>query len=149
MTNKGLIPSVSTYSSIMQGLFESQNLVAATELFDEMLAKGLNPDILTCGILFNGMCNNSQVYDALVPFRKLKKDEMMKDAGLCMIDGFNKGNLNMAVDLFDKLLLKGLKPTLMTYTVVIRVLFQNGLFDKAKELLKKMEEDGCLPSSGT
>ncbi|GKG37203.1 putative tetratricopeptide-like helical domain-containing protein [Tanacetum coccineum] len=94
------------------------------------------------------MCNNSQVSDALVLFRKLEKDEMMKDTGLytILIDEFSKcGILNMAMDLFDELMLKGLKPTIMTYTVVIHMLFQNGLFDKAKELLKKMEEDGCLP----
>ncbi|GKB43431.1 putative tetratricopeptide-like helical domain-containing protein [Tanacetum coccineum] len=78
------------------------------------------------------MCNNSQVYDALVFFRKLEKDEMMKDASLytILIGGFSKcGNLNMTMDLFDELLLKGLNPTIMTYTV--------------------MEEDGSLPSSGT
>ncbi|GKC34183.1 putative tetratricopeptide-like helical domain-containing protein [Tanacetum coccineum] len=78
--NKGLIHDVFTYNSMMQGLFETKNPVAATQLFNEMLAKGLNPDIFTYGTLLNGMCNNSQVSDALVLFRKLEKDEMMKDA---------------------------------------------------------------------
>ncbi|GJS64460.1 putative tetratricopeptide-like helical domain superfamily protein [Tanacetum coccineum] len=82
----------------------------------------------------------------------IKKDEMMKDASLytILIDGFSKcGNLDMAIDLFDELLLKGLKPHMKTYTVVLRVLFREGLSGKAKELLQNMEENGCLPNSFT
>nr|GEX72649.1 hypothetical protein [Tanacetum cinerariifolium] len=150
--NKGLIPDVFTYTSMMQGLYETKNHIAATQLFNEMLAKDLHPNIFTYGILLNGMCNNSQVSDALLLFRKLEKDEMMKDACLytILIDGFSKcGNLDMAIDLFDELLLKGLKPHMKTYTVVLRVLFREGLSGKAKELLQNMEENGCLPNSFT
>ncbi|KAJ0657534.1 putative tetratricopeptide-like helical domain superfamily [Helianthus annuus] len=53
------------------------------------------------------------------------------------------------MDLFDEICLKGLKPNVRTYTVMINVFCQEGLFGKAKELLRKMEENGCLPNSVT
>ncbi|KAF5767479.1 putative tetratricopeptide-like helical domain superfamily [Helianthus annuus] len=74
----------------------------------------------------------------------------MKDIVLynILIDGSNKcGKPNLALDLFDELLLKGLKPTVRTYTVMISVYCQGGLFGKANDLLRKMEDNGCLPDS--
>ncbi|KAJ0799148.1 putative tetratricopeptide-like helical domain superfamily [Helianthus annuus] len=67
-----------------------------------------------------------------------------------LIDGCSKcGNPNVAMDLFDELCLKGLKPDVRTYTVMISVYCQEGLFVKGKKLLRKMEENGCLPNRVT
>lgn len=80
-------------------------------------AKGLTPSTITYRILFHGMCENSECADALVLFRSLGSNDMMKDIGLytILIDGCSKcGNPNLAMDLFDELLLKGLKPNVRT-----------------------------------
>ncbi|KAI3704979.1 hypothetical protein L1987_75209 [Smallanthus sonchifolius] len=126
----------------------SWNPTEARELFNEMQAKGQAPGICTYRILFHGMCKNSQCSDALALFRSLGSKELMKDVLLhnILIDGCSKcGKANLAMDLFDELLLKGLKPTVRTYTVMIPVYFQEGLLEKGKELVRKMEENGCLP----
>ncbi|XP_035830973.1 pentatricopeptide repeat-containing protein At3g04760, chloroplastic-like [Helianthus annuus] len=67
-----------------------------------------------------------------------------------MVDGCNKcGKPNLTLDLYDELLLRGLKPTVRTYNAVIRVYCQEGLLGKGTELLRKMEVNGCLPDSFT
>lgn len=48
------------------------------------------------------------------------------------------GRLDSAWDLFTSLYVKGLRPSVKTYTVMIA-----GLLIEAKELLKKTEENGC------
>ncbi|KAJ0909577.1 putative tetratricopeptide-like helical domain superfamily [Helianthus annuus] len=133
-------------------LYGSGNPAAARELFNEMQAKGLAPNICTYRILLHGMCKNSQSPDALALFRSLESKELMEDVGLynILIDGCSKcGKPNEAMDLFDELCLKGLKPNVRTYTVMISVYCEEGLLGKCKELLRKMEENGCLPNRVT
>ncbi|MFS7958349.1 putative tetratricopeptide-like helical domain superfamily [Helianthus anomalus] len=116
-----------------------------------MQAKGVTPTVLTYGILFDGMCENGECSDALVLFRSMGSNKLMKDVNLynILIKGCRKcGKLDLAMDLFDELSLKGLKPNVnRTYTMMISVLCQQGLFGDAKDLLRKMEENGCSPNT--
>ncbi|GJU90183.1 putative tetratricopeptide-like helical domain-containing protein [Tanacetum coccineum] len=237
----GLIPYVITYNNMLQSLFQSGNPKAARELFNEMQAKGLTPSTITYRILFHGMCKSlecadalllfrslggnemmkdiakellkkmedngcvpdsityrviiqellkknecqdaenlleemmnrvpvkgasaypgviittSQVSDALVLFRTLENSQLKKDVAMynIMIDGCNKcGKLNLAMDLFDELLLKGLKPDVRTYTVMIRIYCQEELLKKnecrdAENILEEMMNRGFMPDYTT
>ncbi|PWA48377.1 tetratricopeptide-like helical domain-containing protein [Artemisia annua] len=104
------------------------------ELFSEMQAKGLTPSTCTYGILLHGMCKSSKCSDALVLFRSPK----------C-------GKLNMVVDLFAALLLKGLKANVRTYTVMIQLHFQEDSFKlkknecrEAKIILEEMTNQAVI-----
>nr|GEW61157.1 ribonuclease H-like domain-containing protein [Tanacetum cinerariifolium] len=124
MVEKDLKPNIISYSSlingnVLQSLFKSGNPTAARELFNEMQAKSVTPDICTYRILFHEMCKKLECVDALLLFRSLRSNEMMKDIGC----------YNVYVD--DTHLLP------------------RKFLDKAKELLKKMEDNGCVPNSIT
>ncbi|GKC68355.1 putative tetratricopeptide-like helical domain-containing protein [Tanacetum coccineum] len=179
MVRKGLHPDVVTYSALIDGYCLRGELGEAHKVLDRMVKRGMKPNIITYSSLINGYCKNKKVNEALDVFRDIQNKGLIPDVFTynSMMQGlFETKNPVAATQLFNEMLAKGLnpdilmvsclmecattqvsdalvlfrlKPTIMTYTVVIHVLFQNGLFDKAKELLKKMEEDGCLPSSGT
>ncbi|KAI3808971.1 hypothetical protein L1987_24934 [Smallanthus sonchifolius] len=116
----------------------------------DSLCKDKMPD--TWILLYKQWSDSERYYLQYHVTRSLGSKELMKDVLLhnILIDGCSKcGKANLAMDLFDELLLKGLKPTVSTYTVMIRVYCQEGLLVKGKELLRKMEDNGCLPDSVT
>ncbi|KAJ0694711.1 putative tetratricopeptide-like helical domain superfamily [Helianthus annuus] len=59
------------------------------------------------------------------------------------------GKLDIAMDLFQDLTLKGLQPNGRTYTVMVGGLCGEGLLKEAKHLFRKMDETGCPPNSVT
>ncbi|KAJ6293572.1 hypothetical protein OIU76_021759 [Salix suchowensis] len=57
------------------------------------------------------------------------------------------GKLVVAEELFSRLFVDGIQPTLQTYSVMIKGLLKEGLSDEAYKLFRKMEDDGFLPDS--
>jgi pentatricopeptide repeat protein len=61
----------------------------------------------------------------------------------------NFGKLEAARELFSNLFVKGIQPTVVTYTVMISGLLKEGLSNEACEMFRKMVVNGCLPNSCT
>jgi pentatricopeptide repeat protein len=59
------------------------------------------------------------------------------------------GKLEAARELFSNLFVKGIQPTVVTYTVMISGLLKGGLSNEACELFREMAVNGCLPNSCT
>ncbi|XVF35662.1 hypothetical protein REPUB_Repub18cG0165400 [Reevesia pubescens] len=57
------------------------------------------------------------------------------------------GRLEAARELFSHIFITGLKPSLPTYNKMIKGLCDEGLPEKAYDLLRKMEEDDCFPNN--
>ncbi|XP_022008462.1 putative pentatricopeptide repeat-containing protein At1g12700, mitochondrial [Helianthus annuus] len=117
-------PNVYQYNTIIDSLCKDKMVDHALEIFAKMVEKGVVADVITYNSLIRGLCNFGQ------------------DCSKC-------GKRNLAMDLFDELCLKGLKPNVRTYTVMISVYCQEGLFGIAKEFVRKREENGYLPNSVT
>ncbi|KAG5514543.1 hypothetical protein RHGRI_035819 [Rhododendron griersonianum] len=57
-----------------------------------------------------------------------------------------QGNVDTAKELFYKLPVKGLVPTVVTYSTIIHGLCKEGKLEKANDLFVEMEEKGCAPN---
>ncbi|KAK8627066.1 hypothetical protein V6N13_134694 [Hibiscus sabdariffa] len=65
-----------------------------------------------------------------------------------LIDGLCKtGHIEEAKELFHKLSVESLKPTVHTYTIMINGFCKEGLPDEAYRLFKSMGGNECLPNS--
>ncbi|KAJ0551582.1 putative tetratricopeptide-like helical domain superfamily [Helianthus annuus] len=160
----GYPPSLATYTTLIHGLVLADWVFEVVELFKKLLReKVCEPDQITFGVVINGLCKVGDTSKALELLRFMEpvsckckpsmgSNKLMKDVNLynILIKGCRKcGKLDLAMDLFGELSLKGLKPNVRTYTVTISVLCQQGLFGEANNLLRKMEENGCSPNSVT
>ncbi|KAM7522686.1 hypothetical protein LguiA_012588 [Lonicera macranthoides] len=146
MIERGEVPDKVTYKSLIKGLFaqdkasEANNLftklvrerkieldavmqtersVDAISLFDEMIEKGIYPNVVTYSSLIQGFCNVGQLEEATRLLREMLEKKVSPDVYV------------------------------RTYKTMINGLCQEGLFDEAKELLMRMEECGSIPDDVT
>ncbi|KAJ0729879.1 putative tetratricopeptide-like helical domain superfamily [Helianthus annuus] len=151
----GYPPSLATYTTLIHGLVLADWVFEVVELFKKLLReKVCEPDQITFGVVINGLCKVGDTSKALELLRFMEpvscKCKPYVEQYNAVIDSLCKDRMHdLAMDLFDELRVKGLKPNFRTYTVMISVLCQQGLFGEAKELLRKMEENGCSPNSVT
>ncbi|XWS74543.1 hypothetical protein CRYUN_Cryun01aG0007000 [Craigia yunnanensis] len=110
-------PNVFFYNILVDALWR---LSVAEELYKEMSAHGLVPNMITYSTLLHGFC---------------------KHDGLCKV-----GQLTVARELVCGLSFKGLKPDVYTHNIMIKGLCKEGLANEAYELFRKMEVNGCLPN---
>ncbi|KAJ0705353.1 putative tetratricopeptide-like helical domain superfamily [Helianthus annuus] len=124
------------YGTVINGLCKAGHTSKALELLRFMEAGSCKPNVYQYNTIIDSLCKDKMVDHALVIFAKTVEKGVVAD-------------YNLAMELFDGLCLKGLEPNARTYTVMISVYCQEGLFSKAKEFVRKMEENGCLPNSVT
>ncbi|WOK97673.1 protein Rf1, mitochondrial-like [Canna indica] len=65
-----------------------------------------------------------------------------------LVDGWSgTGKVDAAGDLLNAVPTKDLKPNVITYTIIVKGLIREGLFDEADKLLLLMENNGCSADS--
>ncbi|TMW89945.1 hypothetical protein EJD97_016421 [Solanum chilense] len=141
ISQKGLKPSIVTYNTILQGLFEVGRIGVAKQLFVEMES----PDLYMYGTLLDGYFKYGLVEEAMSLFNKLERK--IENVNI-IINGLSKnGELDKAHAIFEKLSSMGLVPDVRTYTIMIAGFCQQELLDEAKDMLRKMEDNGCFPNN--
>ncbi|KAI3474074.1 hypothetical protein Pfo_028862 [Paulownia fortunei] len=117
-----VLPDVSTFNSLIQGLCLTSKFSIAMELFFEMKTKGCQPDEFTYNILIDCLCTKGKLDEAL----RLLKD--MESSGCArsvityntLIDGFCKSKkIEEAEEIFDEMELQGVSRNLVTYNTLI------------------------------
>ncbi|KAM0069101.1 putative tetratricopeptide-like helical domain superfamily [Helianthus debilis subsp. tardiflorus] len=173
MVRRGLHPDVITYSALIDGYCLRGEIDEAEKVLDGMVEKELVPNIITYNSLINGYCKKKRIGKAMRLFEEIQDKGLIPDVVTynSMLQGlFESGNPAAARELFNEMQAKGHTPTVLTYgilfhgmcknsqttdalalfrSLVIRVYCEEGLLVKGKELLRKMEVNGCLPNSFT
>ncbi|GJU70381.1 putative tetratricopeptide-like helical domain-containing protein [Tanacetum coccineum] len=160
MIEKGIRADVITYSFLIHGLCIFRRETEAAKLLIDMEEKGIPPDIHTYTILVNAFCKQGPVKDAELAVQAMKDLVPSIITYNTLINGYcKKKKISEAMNLFREIpnkgllpnvstyntLLQGLKSDMKVYTVMIRVFLEEGLFDRAIELLKNMEGHVLLP----
>ncbi|KAK1296247.1 hypothetical protein QJS10_CPB15g01962 [Acorus calamus] len=104
-------------------LCSTDKIGVAVELFVDMSKKG-NP-------VTEGVKMNNQTFCTLI-------------SGLC-----TAGQLELAIDLFNKAMANGLIPDVVTYTTIIKGLCEASHEMKAREMIIRMEKEKCPPDDLT
>ncbi|GFP84789.1 putative pentatricopeptide repeat-containing protein at1g12700 mitochondrial [Phtheirospermum japonicum] len=136
MPRKGLKPDVTTYTTILQGLFRGGRCSDALEVFDEMQAVGSKPNFYTYCNVLDGLCRNGRVERALLLLDALEHKEG---------EHLHITYYNIVMDG----LCEGLDPDVVTYTILIKGCCRNGPLEEAKDILLKMEQASFSPDEIT
>ncbi|KAJ7006076.1 hypothetical protein NC653_005429 [Populus alba x Populus x berolinensis] len=131
------MPNIATFSCKIKGLFRRIKLVRlsdclrkwdglvekAKELFLEMKGRGICPDVVVYSPLMHGLCSMDEweEVDMLCQSWKMKESSELFELMA------QRGKLETAWDLFYRMSNEGLKPTAVTYSIMI-----HGLCKEAK-----------------
>ncbi|CAA7046711.1 unnamed protein product [Microthlaspi erraticum] len=102
-----------------------------------MEAEKLEPDVVIYSTVIDGLCKYKHPDDALDLFNEMEKK------------GIRPMLLPTIPDKLPFLVVKGVKPDVVTYNTMISGFCRKGLKEEASALFRKMKEDGPLPNSGT
>ncbi|KAL7094722.1 hypothetical protein ACP275_11G121500 [Erythranthe tilingii] len=117
IASKNLIPDNINYDYLIKRFYEHGRVDKSVELLNVMLRKG------------GGGPPESTTYDYIIQ-------------GLCK----DYCNLNKALDFYGEMLCRGLKPSVVTWNILVCGLSEFGRVEEAEELLKSMIEFGEIPS---
>ncbi|KAK6139686.1 hypothetical protein DH2020_026574 [Rehmannia glutinosa] len=163
MASKNIVPSINSFNILINGYCKKMKINDAIHLFHEMRLKGLMPDIVTYTTLLHGLFRVGRCSSALKLFDELQAARLKPNFHTyCnLLDGLCKnGNVEQALLLLDALEHEGehlhigspsngLEPSVVTYTILIKGCYQNGLLEEAKDLFLKMEQASLSPEGAT
>ncbi|XP_025015354.1 pentatricopeptide repeat-containing protein At1g02060, chloroplastic [Ricinus communis] len=151
-----LNPDVVTYTTLVRGYCMKHEIDEALVVFEEMVSKGLKPNEITYNTLIKGLCEVQKIDKIKQIFEgALGGGGFIPDT--CTLNTLmnahcNAGNLNDALEVFEKMMVLNVRPDSATYSVLIRNLCQRGNFERAEQLFDELSEkeillrdDGCTP----
>ncbi|TYH38730.1 hypothetical protein ES332_D12G130100v1 [Gossypium tomentosum] len=148
-----------TFNVLLTGLVRCGDVKRMNTVLAEMKESGVQPDVVTLGIVINQLCKLRRVDDAMEVFNKMGEetgiDGVSVEADIVilntLINGLCKvGRQEEGLDLMEKTKSnKGLVPNTVTYNCLIDGFCKVGEVEKGKELFEKMQQDGISPNAIT
>ncbi|KAL2230321.1 UNVERIFIED_CONTAM: putative pentatricopeptide repeat-containing protein, mitochondrial [Sesamum indicum] len=138
----GYKPDVTTFNTLIKGLFLGDKVVEAEKLFKKLLTlKICEPDEVTILTVINGLCKAGHTltaYDLLGLFEKTSFKPDVKTYST-VIDSLCKDRMvDDALQLLAKMIDKGISPDIVTYSAILWGLCNFGRWKEAKDLITKM-----------
>lgn len=152
MPELGCDSNAVAYCTVVAGLYDSGEHDHARELFDEMLARCLCPDVVAFNKLVHVLCKKGLVFESERLLGKVLKRGVCPNLftfnifvqGLC-----REGALDRAVRLLASVSREGLSLDVVTYNILICGLCRNSRVVEAEEYLRKMVNGGFEPDDLT
>ncbi|KAL0456590.1 UNVERIFIED_CONTAM: putative pentatricopeptide repeat-containing protein, mitochondrial [Sesamum latifolium] len=138
----GYEPDVTTFNTLIKGLFLDDKVVEAEKLFKKLLTLKLcKPNEVTILTVINGLCKAGHTltaYDLLGLFEKTScKPNVFSYS--TVIDSLCKDRMvDDALQLLAKMIDKGISPDIVTYSAVLQGLCNFGRWKEAKDLIIQM-----------
>ncbi|XP_059629779.1 pentatricopeptide repeat-containing protein At1g62914, mitochondrial-like [Cornus florida] len=119
---RGHVPNVTTFTTLIKGLFLKDKFAEAMELFNKLLrGNEIEPDEIMYGTMINGLCKIGNTSMAIGLLRAMEKTKIFR-ANLVMysiiIDSLCKDKMvDDALVLFSEMMEKGILPNVTTLSV--------------------------------
>ncbi|KAF5745106.1 pentatricopeptide repeat-containing protein [Tripterygium wilfordii] len=155
-------PNVRMYTILIYGWCKINRIDRAERFLREMIAKGIEPNVVTYNVILNGVCRKSSlhpewrfertIWEAEKVFDEMRKrgiepDVMSFNILLHVYSRAHKPQLTL--DKLNLMKQMGISPTVATYTSVIKCLCSCGRLEDAEALLEEMTRNGVSPSAAT
>ncbi|KAJ8633117.1 hypothetical protein MRB53_026453 [Persea americana] len=153
----GPFPNASTFNTLLNGSLRLEKWDYALWIAEEMCRNGFVPSysalmsLLRKSLNSGSLVESFSVVELMLRFDYLPKEAYLNSffSILCragLVYGFcREGLYEVAYWILDKMQNDGCKPTVVTYTTVIKFLCQDGKVKEAKCTLDAMEKEGCSP----
>ena len=153
MKEKGICPTVATYTSVVKCLCSCGRLEDAEALIDEMVENGISPCAATFNCFFKEYRGRRDADSALKLFKKMKSD------GLCLPNSHTYGilirmflqlnKIGVVEEIWNDMKETGVGPDLDMYTVLMHGLCEKHRWREACHFFVEMIENGFLPQKVT
>lgn len=140
--------SAKSYSILIRGWGDVRELGNARKLFDELLERGVEVDLLAYNSILESLCKGRKVDEAYKLFGGLRSEGFVPDAFsyTIFIRAFCESNdLHSAFRVLDRMKRYNLVPNVYTYNCVIKKLCKNDKMEEAYLLLDEMVEKEVMP----
>ncbi|KAK1364301.1 Pentatricopeptide repeat-containing protein [Heracleum sosnowskyi] len=150
----GCVDIVRSCNAILTSLERVRDFKRMNLLLQGMKDKGMQPDVVTFGILIKHLCKFHRVDEALDVYQKMvdgsegiliRPDIILHNtliSGLCKV-----GRQDEGLEMMEQMKLKhGCMPTTATFNSLIDGFCKAGELDRANELFDQMNEEGILPN---
>ncbi|KAH7862500.1 hypothetical protein Vadar_005739 [Vaccinium darrowii] len=145
----------SSCNALLTGLGRNRDYPTMNKLLVEMKENGVEPDVITFGILVNHLCKFRRVDEALEVLEKMGGGSgsfgfsVTPDTVLynTLVDGFCKvGRQEKGFELMERMRSQGCEPNTVTYNCLIDGFCKAGEIDRARELFDEMNKEGVPPN---
>ncbi|XP_054805197.1 pentatricopeptide repeat-containing protein At2g13420, mitochondrial-like [Prosopis cineraria] len=156
------VPDVKMYTVLIYGWCKIGRIKMAEGFLKDMVEKGLEPNVVTYNVLLNGICRRASLHPEERFERTLRNadnlfDEMHKRGVEPDVTSFSivlhvysrAHKPQLSLDKLRSMKEKGICPTAVTYTSVIKCLCSCGWLEDAGELLNEMVRNGISPCAAT
>lgn len=147
LSTYGVTPDVYTFNILIRGFCMNSMVDEGFGFFKEMERLKCDPDVITYNTIVDGLCRVGKVGIAhnVVKGMSKKSLDLNPDVvtyttlvrGYCM-----KQYIDEALVVFQEIISRGLKPNRITYNTLIKGLSEVHRYDKIKEILEGMGDDG-------
>jgi pentatricopeptide repeat protein len=145
-------PNLISYNALLECAVQSEEYQAMDDIFSEMLTHSdpdCNPDLITYSTLIKGLAKSHQINRAYQMFKALRSvgncqlDEILYNS---LLDGLVKSNeLEKAQIVYDYMKEDQIKPSNVTYSILIKLFGKLGEVDTALNILDEMKASRIQP----
>ncbi|KAL0388114.1 UNVERIFIED_CONTAM: putative pentatricopeptide repeat-containing protein, mitochondrial [Sesamum radiatum] len=139
---RGYEPNVTTFTTLIKGLFSDDRVIKAENLFKKLLTLKLcEPDEVTVLTVINGLCKAGHTLTAYELLGLFEKTSFKPDvySYSTVIDSLCKDRMvDEALQLLAKMIDKGISPDIVTYNSMLQGLCNFGKWKDAKDLITQM-----------
>nr|XP_027103317.1 putative pentatricopeptide repeat-containing protein At1g12700, mitochondrial [Coffea arabica] len=141
----GIVPDVTTFNTLLRGLFRQHMVPRAQELFGKIICEKLcEPNGVMFGTVINGLCKAGNTGKAVEFLRVMGKEERVKPTTIIystIIDSLCKDKMvDKTLDLLHEMVEKGIAPDVVTYNCLIQGLCKFGRWKEVTKLLIEMND---------
>ncbi|XP_039815345.1 pentatricopeptide repeat-containing protein At1g52640, mitochondrial-like [Panicum virgatum] len=141
--------SAKTYTILISGWAVVTNPENARKLFDEMIERGIEPDVPAYNALIDALCRGGDVELSHVQLKDMqRRHKLVPDAatyGPFLRSACASKDARAALRVLDRLRIHDLTPNVFTYNAVIRLLCELGEVDEAYNIVNEMATREQMP----
>ena len=145
-------PDLRSYTALMLAWCNARNLVEAGRVWNEMLEKGMKPDVVVHNTMIEGLLRGQRRPEAVKMF------ELMKAKGpppnvwtytMLIHNHCKRGKMDMAMECFEEMQEARCQPDVATYTCLLVGYGNAKRMDRVTAVLEEMTQKGCPPDART
>ncbi|PUZ66455.1 hypothetical protein GQ55_3G309400 [Panicum hallii var. hallii] len=145
-------PDLRSYTALMLAWCNARNLVEAGRVWNEMLEKGMKPDVVVHNTMIEGLLRGQRRHEAVKMFELMKAKGPPPNAWtytMLIRDHCKRGKMEMAMQCFDEMQEARCQPDVATYTCLLVGYGNAKRMDRVTAVLEEMTEKGCPPDAQT
>ncbi|KAG9291002.1 hypothetical protein G9A89_012874 [Geosiphon pyriformis] len=137
-------------NKMMSFLTKNSEVSEAIELFNNMLAQGVEPNVVTYTSLIDGFCGKhldmqeaEKYYNSMIAMN-VRPNELTY---VTLMKGYVRASkVDKAYETFENLIKDGISPGVQIFSTLLNGYLAEGQIDKAENILKAMEKGGIQPN---